>query len=57
AVAEGASSVDDVAERCGAGTCCGACVPTVASLVRGNHSSGADLQSRSSPIKSPPSAR
>ncbi len=34
AIAQGASTVDEIGERCGAGTCCGACHPSLEALLR-----------------------
>jgi bacterioferritin-associated ferredoxin len=34
AIAHGASSVDEIGERCGAGTCCGGCHPSLEALLR-----------------------
>jgi bacterioferritin-associated ferredoxin len=33
AIREGAETEERVAEMCGAGTCCGGCVPTISELI------------------------
>lgn len=55
AIAEGASTVEDLGERCGAGTSCGMCVDTLASMlrVRGRTSTG-DCAPRAQPVASGP---
>lgn len=45
-VAGGAHDVVEVAERCGAGTVCGGCVPTIASLLSATDSNGPLVGSR-----------
>ena len=42
AIASGASSIDEVARRCGAGARCGGCWPTLARLLD-EHAPDADL--------------
>jgi bacterioferritin-associated ferredoxin len=32
-IAAGARTVDEIGERCGAGTCCGSCRPTIGVLL------------------------
>lgn len=55
AVTEGASTLEDVARKCGAGTCCGACVNAVATLI-GRHgpSASPDCSPRAPAVKSDP---
>jgi bacterioferritin-associated ferredoxin len=41
AIREGASTVHEVGERCGAGTGCGACRPTLLRMITGGEEPGA----------------
>lgn len=55
AIAEGASSVEDLGERCGAGTCCGMCVDELASMLRvRSRGQMGDCASRAQPVASGP---
>lgn len=55
AIAEGASSVEDLGKRCGAGTCCGSCVEELSTMLRarGRAQTG-DCQPRAQPVASGP---
>lgn len=47
AIAEGASTLEDIAERCGgAGSCCGACRPAIAAMLHPAESLVRQLRAR-----------
>lgn len=55
AIAEGASSVEDLGKRCGAGTSCGMCLDELSSMLRTRgRSQAGDCAPRAQPVASGP---
>jgi bacterioferritin-associated ferredoxin len=54
AIREGASTLREVGERCGAGTCCGSCRPTLLRMLAGDEATDGcdDCPRRSGPLYS-----
>ena len=54
AITEGASTVEDLSRRCAAGSCCGACVPMLTTMLGRGGASSPDCSPRAPVLKSDP---